>query len=222
MTRPALVFVTVLATLAPVRAQDSGTAAAQVSFRVTRFDPADNPPPEFKAGSDAGQVDLEIPLTYIDGPFKASLRDEQFLDFRRPGQEQPEISVTIGPNERKGLLLVFFPEKKSFQVLKINAAQAKLKGGDRYIFNVTASPLTVELGEAKPVLIPPKKAGIVASPPGDGVQTLPVSIKQKDGDQWKLVSTEFWNCDPRFRKYLFVYTSPRNRRIAFHGVSERL
>ena len=45
-----------------------------------------------------------------------------------------------------------------------------------------------------------------------------VNLKQ-DGE-WKLASTEDWPCDPRFRKYLVAYMSPRSRQLVFHSLSE--
>lgn len=200
-------------------AEDKG---GTISFRVTRFDPADRAPPEFRIGNGEKQVAVKIPMTYIEGPIKATLRDDKFLDFWRGSAEKPELSIAIDPAKSKDLLLVFIPDKETFRILTIQAPLSKFKGGDRYIVNATPTDIAIKLGDAAPLLIASQKSGILAGPGGKKLQSLPVLIKQKSGEAWSLVSTENWNCDPRFRKYLFIYTSPRTRHIAFHGVSERL
>jgi len=206
----------------PWSAHGQGGKVAEVEFRVTRFDPGDRPSPEFRVGTAAGQVEVEVPLTFIAGPFKAPLRDERFLDFWRGGGAEPEISLPIAEAERKDLLLFFIPQGEGFKVLKVVTPLAKIRGGDRYVVNATATQLAVKLGEARPLLIEPGKAGLVRGPGGDDVVSLPVLISQKKGEGWKLASTENWYCDPRIRKFLFAYISPRTRQLVFHGVSERL
>ncbi len=222
MTGRTYLLLALLTAVSSILAQEGGEGGSQVAFRVTRFDPQDRPPPEFTVGGGKGRIDIKIPLTYIDGPFKATLRDDRFLDFWRGGGDKPEISISIAAGERKDLLLVFVPDKETFRILKISASEKKLKGGDRFILNTTGSDIAIKLGEAKALQIAPMKTGILPGPGGAKLKTLPVLIKQKSAEGWRLVSTEFWNCDPRFRKYLFIYTSPRTRKIAFHGVSERL
>ena len=113
------------------------------------------------------------------------------------------------------------PDKDSFHIHKIHTTKA-LKGGDRYILNATANDLAIKLGKAKAVYLKPGASGILASLGGKTVEAIPVLIKQRVGEEWNLVSTEYWNTDPRFRKYLFIHSTPRTSRIAFHGVSERL
>jgi hypothetical protein len=62
-----LLFLTPLA-----QAQEKSTTT--IEFRVTRFDPGDGKPPEFRAGTESET--FQVPITYIAGPFKATLRDD--------------------------------------------------------------------------------------------------------------------------------------------------
>jgi hypothetical protein len=50
---------------------------------------------------------FKVPITYIPGPFKATLRDGVFLDLWRGDAKAPEISLRIQPAERTYLLLAF-------------------------------------------------------------------------------------------------------------------
>jgi hypothetical protein len=206
----------------PVSAQGADKKGEEIEFRVTRFDPADRESPTFRVGTAEGQVEVEVPLTYIAGPFKAPLRDERFLDFWRGNGDKPEISLPIRPSEHKDLLLFFVPADKSFKVLKVSTPLTRIRGGDRYLVNATDGELAIKLGDKKPLRVAPGKAGLVRGPGGSKLVTLPVLISRKDGEEWKLASTETWYLDPRFRKYLFAYVSPRSRQLSFHVVSERL
>lgn len=203
-----------------LQAQEKSTA--RVSFSVTRFDPNDRPSPKFEVGGVGKRTTIEVPLTDIEGPFKATLRNDQFLDFFKGAAEKPVLSIKVAPSKRKDLLLVFVPKGDSFNILQVHAPRTKIKGGDRYIVNATKGDLALQLGKAKPILVKASSSGILPSPSGSKMQTLPVVIKQKTGNEWKLVSNEFWTCDPRFRSFLFIYRSPRTGHIAFHGVTDRL
>ena len=72
------------------------------------------------------------------------------------------------------------------------------------------------------MIIPSKKAAILHDPAAGNALTLPVVIQQKDGDQWKLVTTENWPHDTRFRTFLFLYMSARDHHMAFHGITQRV
>ena len=218
--RAAVVVLATLVTVPFLGAQEE--SAARVSFSVTRFDPEDRPSPKFEIGGIGKRTTVEVPLTDIEGPFKATLRDEQFLDFFQGASEKPALSIKVPPANRQDLLLVFVPKGDSFTVLQVHAPRAKIKGGDRYIVNATQGDLALQLGKTKPILIKTSSAGILSSPSGSKMETLPVVIKQKTGEDWKLVSTEYWTCDPRFRSFLFVYRSPRTGHITFHGFTDRL
>lgn len=219
-----LLLPAILATLISqnVLGQASGGESASVEFRVTRFDPGDNPSPEFRVGSGAERVDVTVPLTHIAGPHTARLRDGRFLDFWRGEAEAPEISIPIGENERKDLLLFFLPEGESFRVLKVSTPATRIRGGDRLLLNATDSRLAIKLGSGQPVMIDPGKSGLVRGPGGDDTVSLPVLISRLEEEQWKPSSTENWYIDPRIRSYLFAYISPRSRHLAFHVVTERL
>gem|GEM_PF-1563154 len=196
--------------------------SSTIDFRVTRFDPGDGRPPEFRAGSASESVAFEIPITYIAGPFKATLRDDTFLDLWRGNTEKPEISLRIEPDERAHLLLAFIPHGESFRILKINTPPDKIRGGDRLVINASPDELAFKLGDMEPIRVPPGKSGILSGPPGEEIVSLPALIHRKTGGQWKLASTEQWPCDPRFRKLLFAYLHPVTKHLAFHAVSERL
>lgn len=205
----------------PTTAQDK--EVSRVEFRVTRFDPGDQPPPEFRAGTGAAQIELSIPLTYIGGPHTVSLRDGSYLDFFRGDDDiKPEISLQIADDERKDLLLFFFPVGETFKVMKVSTPLTRIRGSDRYLLNLTSNPLAVKIGGDKPVLIESGKSGLLQGPRGAETVSLPVLISSRQDDDWKLVSTENWHFDPRFRSYLFVFISPRTHHPAFHVISERL
>lgn len=194
--------------------------ADNVIFKVTRFDPNDRPSPTFFLGGKNSKEEVTVPLTHLEGPFKQTLGEGGFLNFWRGDEEKPEISVKINPSERKNLLLVFVPQKESFSVLKINMGNGKFKGGDRFIVNVTKKDIAIRMGNMKPLYVKSLKKGILRAPSKGSL--FPVLIKQRQSKEWALVGTEDWHIDRRFRKILFIYRSPKNRGILFHGVSERL
>jgi len=195
---------------------------AKISFSVTRFDPMDRPAPEFMVKNGAKETPVKVPLTYIAGPFSATLRDDNYLDFFEPGAKAPVLSTGVPPELRKDLLLIFIPVKESFEILKIHTLPSAIQGGDRYVINVTSADVSIKFGTANPVLISPKRAAVLHDPAAGKSPTLPVIIHQKDGDKWKLVTTENWPHDVRFRTFLFLYTSSQDHHMAFHGISERL
>lgn len=194
----------------------------EVEFRVTRFDPADGEPPKFEVGGEAGRVEIEIPLTYIAGPFKAPLRDGRILDFWRGEGEPPELLLTIGENERQNLLLFFIPSQESFRVIKVHTPPGAIRGGDRYMINACQNQIAIKAGGNEPLYLNPGKGNIVRAPRGSDAAAMPVLISIKEGETWKLATSETWYTDPRFRKYLFAYQCPRTGQLRFHGVSERL
>ena len=207
----------------PVLAQGADTRnSAMVEFRVTRFDPGDREPPVFRAGSGTRQVEVEVPLTYIAGPFEAPLRDESILDFFQGEAERPAISLEITPAEREHLLLVFFQQGETFRILKVHSPPQRIKGGDRFIITATPNELAIKLGDSEPLVIPATRSAVLAGPPGGGIVSLPVLVSLKQDDGWKLASTEQWPCDPRFRRFLVAYMSPRSDQLVFHSVSERM
>lgn len=207
----------------PLFAQDSAAKkVATVEFRVTRFDLDDRESPVYRAGSGGKQVEIEVPLTFIAGPFEAPLRDGTTLDLWQGSVEKPEISLEIKPAEREHLLLVFFQQDKTVRVMKVHSPPDRIKGGDRFIINTTPNEMAIKLGNGEPLMIATGKSGILAAPPGDAIVSLPVLVSLKQEDKWTLASTEQWPFDPRFRKYLIAYMSPRTRQLVFHSVTESL
>lgn len=85
----------------------------KLSFSVTRFDPKDRPVPEFILKNGGTETEISVPLTYIAGPFTATLREGKHLDFFKPGVEEPVLTTVIPPDMRKDLLLVNPGFKKS-------------------------------------------------------------------------------------------------------------
>jgi hypothetical protein len=195
---------------------------AKIRFSITRFDPMDRPAPEFMVKNGAKETPVKVPLTYIAGPFSATLRDDKYLDFFEPGAKVPVLSTVVPPELQKDLLLVFIPVKETFEILKIHTPPSSIQGGDHYVINATATDVAIKFGTAAPVVISPKKATLLHDPAAGKSPTLPVIIQQKDGDKWKPVTTENWPHDVRFRTFLFLYTSLRDHHMAFHGITERV
>lgn len=221
MIRPLPALLVLVLAITGASAQES-KVGSKVTFSVTRFDPEDRPSPKFVVKNGAKPVEIEVPLTYIAGPFSATLRDDKFLDFFEGNAEVPAISTEIPVTMLKDLLVVFVPAEKGFKLMKIHVPPTALKGGDQYVVNATEADVAIKYGSAKPVLIQPGKSGILHDAAAGQAPTLPVVINQKDGDQWKLVSTENWPNDVRFRNFLFLYKSARDHHVAIHGISERV
>lgn len=218
-----ILVITLFVCLAPDRLfAEAAKPGGKVVFSVTRFDPMDRPAPEFVVKSGATEVPLQVPLTHIAGPFSATLRDGKHLDFFKSGGEVPVLSTLVPPELQKDLLLVFIPVKDSFEILKIPVPASGIKGGAHYVVNATSTDVAIRFGALKPVLIHSKKAELLHDPAAGESLTLPVSIQQKDGDEWNSVITENWPHDPRFRTFLFLYKSARDHHMAFHGITQRV
>lgn len=195
---------------------------AKLSFSVTRFDPSDRPSPDFIMKNGGTETEISVPLTYMAGPFTATLLEDKHLDFFKPGIEEPVLTTVIPPDMRKDLLLVFVPREDTFEILKIHVPRAGIKGGDHYVINATTSEIAIRFGSSAPVRISPKNAALLHDPAAGNALTLPVVIQQKDGEAWKPVTTENWPHDTRFRNFLFLYTSARDLHMAFHGITQRV
>jgi hypothetical protein len=163
-----------------------------------------------------------VPLTYIAGPFTATLRDGKFLDFFEGAAEKPSLTVEIPTTTRKNLLIVFIPIEETFELMQIHAPRDKVGGGDYFVVNAMGSDIAIKYGAGKPVMVKPGKTAILDNGNSNNAPTLPVAISQKEGEEWKLASTENWPNDLRFRNFLFLYKSARSGHMAIHGISERL
>lgn len=205
----------------PFFAQTDGKDA-KLSFSVTRFDPRDRPIPGFILKNGGTEAEISVPLTYIAGPFTATLREGKHLDFFKPGIEEPVLTTVIPSDMRKDLLLVFVPREDTFEILKIHVPRAGIKGGDHYVINATPHEVAIRFGSAAAVHISPKRGALLHDPTAGNALTLPVVIQQKEGEEWKPVTTENWPHDTRFRNFLFLYTSARDHHMAFHGISQRV
>ena len=216
----AAIFLIGLASV-PLSAQ-TDEQGEKLSFSVTRFDPSDRPSPDFILKDGGKETGISVPLTYIAGPFTATLREGKHLDFFKPGIEEPVITTVIPPDMRKDLLLVFVPREDTFEILKIHVPRAGIKGGDHYVINATPHEVAIKFGSAATVHISPKRGALLHDPAAGNAVTLPVVIQRKEGEEWKPVTTENWPHDTRFRNFLFLYTSARDRHMAFHGISQRV
>jgi len=194
----------------------------KIQFSVTRFDPLDRPAPEFMVKHGGTETPVLVPLTYIAGPFTATLREDKHLDFYKPGIEEPVLTTVIPPDMRKDLLLVFVPRDDTFEILKIHVPRAGIQGGDHYVINATPHEVAIKFGAAEVVRISPKNAALLHDPAAGNALTLPVEIQRKEGEEWKPVTTENWPHDKRFRTFLFLYTSARDHHTAFHGITQRV
>jgi hypothetical protein len=209
--------------LASFRAQaQSERAEVKISFSVTRFDPLDRPAPELVTRNGSEESAIEVPMTYIAGPYTATLREGQYLDFFAPGGEVPALSTTIPTEWQKDLLLVFVPNEKSYEILKVHAPVLTIPGGSHYIVNASPHDVAISYSKQKPLLILSKKSALLQDSSSSRAATIPVVIRQKEGDTWKLVSTENWPLDRRFRTFLFLYQSSRDQHMAFHGITQRV
>jgi hypothetical protein len=204
---------------APLHAQDAAEGS-KVSFSVTRFDPSDQPSPDFILKTGTKETEVSVPLTHIEGPFTATLREDKYLDFYKPGGMEPEISTEISPQPRKDLLLVFVPKGETFEIIKIHVPPAGIKGGDHYVINASATEVAIKFGSAKPVLVSARKSALLHDPAAGNARTLRVVIQQKNGEEWVPVTTENWPYDTRFRTFLFLYTSAQDHHMAFHAITQ--
>lgn len=221
MTRTLAAILFIGLTSGPLSAQ-TDEQGEKLSFSVTRFDPRDRPIPEFIMKNGGTETEISVPLTYIAGPFTATLREGKHLDFYKPDIEEPVLTTEIPPDMRRDLLLVFVPREDTFEILKIHVPRAKIKGGDHYVINATPHEVAIRFGSSSPVRISPKKAALLSDPAAGNALTLPVVIQQKEGEDWKPVTTENWPHDTRFRTFLFLYTSSRDHHMAFHGITQRV
>jgi hypothetical protein len=211
-------FATVLAAQSP-RSQNT-----EIEFRITRFDPSDGPPPTFTVRHGDLRVDVDVPLFHIAGPMRATLRDGRHLDFFQGNAPSPSVSVEIPEAWRRDLLLIFMPmpDNGGFRILPLHVPVSAIKGGDRFILNVSDKPLAIRYGGAPPLLIPSGRSGLISAPGDQGISSIPVVILEQTGDGWTTISTEDWPHDSRVREFLFFYRSPRTNHVTVHGVSERL
>ena len=207
-----------IAMVTPALSQADAAKSPKVSFRVTRFDPGDGTSPKFRVGTE--QKECEVPLTSIEGPFSATLRDGTYLDFWGAAADNPEISVAIAANERKDLLLIFFPDGKTFRLMKVVTSADRMQGGYQMIINTTPDEIGVKLGTAEPVIISSGKSGTLKTPTAAKNASIPVVVNVKKAGKWTLVSTEDWPHEPTVRKFLFAFVSPRTKHLMFHSVSE--
>ena len=106
----------------------------------------DRPAPEFMVKNGGTETTVKVPLTYIAGPFSATLRDDQYLDFFKPGVKVPVLSTEVPPELQKDLLLVFIPVRESFEILKIHAPPSAIQGGDHYVINATTTDVAIKFG----------------------------------------------------------------------------
>lgn len=229
LVKPALPLLFCLVLFSGVlRAQtETERPPTSVQFRITRFDPKGRPPLGLHVLDGDALSPVEVPINYIAGSYKATLRDHLYLDFFTTDSPIPFISVKIPPGRHKDLLLVFLPGKGekgegTYAVIPIHLPLAKLKGGERFLLNASKTPVAIKYGEAEPVVIAPRGTGRVLGPGGSEVVSLPVTVLEKRPEGWRPFSTSFWPYDPRERKIMFIYRSERTKHLKLHVVSDRV
>jgi hypothetical protein len=215
-------FLTLLVHSSTLGHAQAAGSVAKVQFSITRFDPLDRPAPKLMVKNGSVEAEVEVPMTYIAGPYTATLRDGMFLDFYQPGGEMPFLSTKVPAEWQKDLLLIVVPNEKSYEILKVHAPLTSVPGGAHYTINATANDVAIKFGSQKTVLIRSKKSAVLHDPSAGNALTVPAVIRQKDGDQWKLVTTENWPHDRRFRTFLFLFQSSRDQHMAFHGITQRV
>ncbi|MCC5846142.1 MAG: hypothetical protein JJU05_17980 [Verrucomicrobia bacterium] len=207
-----------------VRGRDQTEPEPRVTFRITRFDPGDRPPPSYSLLVDEERVPVDIPIHYIAGPFTGVLRSGLYLDFYREDAESPAVTVEIPENLREDLLLVFLPgsEAGEYSVLPVQTPRSRIRGGDRMVLNASDTTVAIQYGETDPVVIAPGRSGMLSATGIDRISSVPVAILEKSEGNWRPYTSENWPHDPRVRTFLFLYRSNRTRQLTFHGVSERM
>jgi hypothetical protein len=221
LSRPLKAIVVSIAALAS--AVLPSAAESTVSFRAVCFDPSPAPPPEFHLASGESKAAARIPKNDIGGPFKATLRDESFVDFFvTAGDEKPAFSVKIPAEGRERLLLLIAPAGKGYQGSAVALPASGFADGATLAFNLCPAELAVRQGEAQPERLPAGGQRLLQLPANHKEDMLPVQILSKTADsRWQPVQSTRWAVDRRFRSYLFLFTTAKGK-ISLHAIPERL
>jgi hypothetical protein len=197
-------------------------ADSTLSFRAVCFDPSQASPPEFQIASGEAREAIRIPKNDIGGPFKASLRDDSFVDFfAAASDEKPAFSVKIPSEGRDRLLLLIVPAGEGHQGSAVALPASGFDGGTTFAFNLSRGELAVRQGTGQPDRLAPGAHRVLPLPAGHKDDMVPVQILSQVDSKWQPVQSTRWAVDRRFRSYLFLFTSPKGK-VTLHAIPERL
>jgi hypothetical protein len=217
LSKPVCLLAIVLPWLAAPCLADSA-----ISFRAVCFDPSPATPPEFQIANGEAREAIRIPKNDIGGPFKASLRDDSFVDFFATATgEKPAFSVKIPSEGRDRLLLLIVPAGQGHQGSAVALPSSGFDGGTSLVFNLSRSELAVRQGMAQPDRFAPGTHRVLQLPAGHKDDMIPVQILSQVDSKWQPVQSTRWAVDRRFRSYLFLYTSPKGK-VTLHAIPERV
>ena len=197
-------------------------ADSTVSFRAVCFDPSEAAPPEFQVPSGQAREAIKIPKKDIGGPFKATLRDDSFVDFFATAtEEKPAFSVKIPSEGRDRLLLLIVPAGQGHQGSAVALPASGFDGGSLLAFNLCRTEMAVRQGTAQPDRLAPGAHRVLPLPAGLKDDMIPVQILSQVDSKWQPVQSTRWAVDRRFRTYLFLFTSPKGK-VTLQAIPERL
>ena len=197
-------------------------ADSTLSFRAVCFDPSQASPPEFQVPDGEARETVRIPKNDIGGPFKASLRDDSFVDFFATATvEKPAFSVKIPSEGRDRLLLLIVPAGEGHQGSAVALPANGFDGGTTLAFNLCRNEMAVRQGNGQPDRLAPGAHRVLPLPPAHKDDMIPVQILSQVDSKWQPVQSTRWAVDRRFRSYLFLFTSPKGK-VSLHAIPERL
>jgi hypothetical protein len=198
-------------------------ADSVLSFRAVCFDPSQASPPEFQVPNGEAREAVRIPKNDIGGPFKASLREDSFVDFFASASgEKPAFSVKVPTQDRDRLLLLIVPAGESkYQGSAVALPASGFEGGSSLAFNLCRNEIAVRQGNGEPERLTPGAHRMLSLPASHKDDMIPVQILSQVDAKWQPVQSTRWAVDRRFRSYLFLFTSPRGK-VTLHAIPERL
>jgi hypothetical protein len=196
-----------------------------LTFSALCFSPTAGTVPSFYLETGKTRRKVEIPVTSLGGPFKATLREGGFVDFfaSEDVKAPPAVSVKIPAEGREHLLIVIVPAgKDSFQGRALSLPPHGFEGGSTFAMNLAPTEVGIRHGTKDPLVIKPGDHHLLTLPTGYREPMLPVQIFVRNAQgAWEIAQNTRWAVDRRFRSYLFLYQSPENKQLSIHAVPER-
>lgn len=195
-----------------------------VSFRAVCFDPSQAAVPEFHVAGGESREAIRIPKNDIGGPYKATLRDGNLVDFfDSVSSEKPAFSVKVPAEGQDRLLLLIVPaaQGKGHQGSAVALPASGFNGGATFAFNLCRSEIAVRQGDGKPEQLASGAHRLLAVPTVPKDDMIPVQILSQVDSKWQAVQSTRWAADRRFRSYLFLYTTPKGK-VTLQAIPERL
>ena len=206
----------------PVSLHSQQGAPASVKFMITCLDPIAGGVAEYEVGVPGDLTALKVPPNRFVGPFTVPLReDANLLDFYQTGNPKPAFSVTVTESERDNFFIFLIPSEGGYRAMKIHAPASRLKGGDRYLMNATGKPLAIKYGEKDRLLVRSGESEILKLTAANADGVVKVLMAQETDGKFELIRSLSWYCDPRFRRFVFIYDK-NGGKIGFYTVSERI